>query len=311
MTHRIIAAAVGLCLAAGSALADGYDSVRVALDAGDYDTAFATLAEMGNAGDTLAMTMLANLQMGYTVANPNYGVAFAWLQQAATAGSIHAMIQLGTIYQFQPMAIDRTAANTGARYPEAISWYQRAIDAGSVVAVSRLGLLHRFGLLPTVDESVTVQDELARAIVLLGEAAAAGRPEAMAPMAMMVRRDDPARAASLMQQAAALGEPTALGLIAIKPGDFGVEDPVEILAWVLAAEARWELDRDPRSGIWTAMGVETETDFRAWVAAERANAASGLLAAAELRAAEIRAGWTSLLPGHSGAPREGGLFGRN
>lgn len=289
----------------------GYDTVRAALDAGDYDTAYATLAAMGNAGDTLAMTMLANLQLGYATSGPNFGLALAWLEEAADAGSVHAMIQLGWMHQFHAPGIDPAATQMGALYPEAADWYRQAINAGSAVAVARLGLLHRLRVLSMVDESVSPDDEDEWARSLLEQAAEAGSPEAMSALAMIVRRDDQERSGALMQQAAAIGDPTALGLLAIKPEDFGVTDATEALAWDLAAAARWEMDQDPRSRVWTALGVESELEFRAWLSEVRSAATPDMLAAAETRAAELSAGWTNLLPGHSAPVDGGGLFGRN
>ena len=296
---------------AASPAATGYDTVRAALDAGDYDTAFATLAAMGDAGDTLAMAMLANLQLGYATSGPNYGLALAWLEEAADAGSIHAMIQLGWMHQYNAPGISPEAAQMGALYPEAVDWYQQAINAGSTVAIARLGMLHRLRVLSMIDESVSPDDEDEWSRSLLEQAAEAGSPEAISALAMMVRRDDQERAGTLMQAAAALGDPMALGILSIKPNDFGVADPVEAIAWVLAAEIRWEMDRNQRSGIWIATGVNNEAEFRAWVEAERSAATPDELAAAAVLSAEISAEWTSLLPGQSAAHGGGGLFGRN
>lgn len=289
----------------------GYDTVRTALDAGDYDTAYATLAAMGDAGDTLAMTMLANLQLGYTATGPNYGLALAWLEEAADAGSAHAMIQLGWMHQFNAPAIDREATSMGALYPEAVHWYQQAIRAGAAAAIHRLGMLHRLRVLSMVDDNVSSEDEDTWARSLLTQAADARVPESISVLAMIVRRDDQEQGGALMQEAAALGDPMALGILSIKPADFGVEDPVEALAWVLAAEIRWNIDRNPQSGVWLALGVNNETEFRTWVEAARASAASPEdLAAAEARAADLSAGWTNLMPGNAHSSG-GGLFGPN
>lgn len=310
MRRMIIAAATVLAMG-GPALADGYDTVREALDSGDYDTAYATLAEMGDSGDTLAAIMLANLQMGYATNGPNYGIARAWLEQAADEGSIHAMIQLGWMYQFQAPALVQEWGRMGDGYAEAIGWFERAADAGSVVALSRLGMLHRLGVLPMVDETVSADDERQWSLEFLERAVDAGQTEAMAGLAMSVRRDDPDRTAMLMQQAAILGDATAVGMLAGQPVVAGIEDPVEQLAWKLAAITRWELDRNPRSPVWIVMGVESEAEMRGWIVGELSAATPDDLAAAEIRAAEISADWPSYLPGQSDSGDDGGLFGDN
>jgi hypothetical protein len=86
-----------------------------------------------------------------------------------------------------------------------------------------------------------------------------------------------------------------------------VTDPVEALAWKLAAKIAWSMDPDPRSQMFILPGAQTGAEFYAMMDEEIAAASPADRAAAEARAAEISAGWRSLLPGHSG----GGLFGRN
>lgn len=313
--RRLMIAAVAVFGMGGQAAADGYDTVRSALDSGDDETAYATLAEMGDAGDTLAAIMLANLEMSYAYGQPNFGVAQAWLEEAAAAGSIHAMMQLGSMHQFQAPWLNREWTMPEDGFGDAIHWFGRAADAGSQAGISRLGLLYRLGMLSTaMDPSMTRDEENLRADTFLSQAAADGRPEAMSGLALSVWFDDPERAGELMQQAAALGDPMAIGVLVQRPADFGAEDPVEVLAWALASEVHWELERNPRSEVFNGLagvGVRSGADLLSWVAEQRSAAAPDVLAAAEAMAAQVSADWNSLLPGQSNAGQGGTPFGRD
>jgi len=307
--------AAGLALAPASAHADGYDTVRAALDAGDHETAYAELAELGDTGDTLAMLMLANLQLA-DFRRANLGLAIAWLEEAAEQGSTRAMIELGAIYEQQGPWLfpDREggAAAMAVGYPEAVHWYGRAADAGSVEALYRLGALYSLRLYSLLDGSMTPEEEDRLAREFLERAVAAGSVRAMWPLAMMVRRDDEVRHRQLTLDAARLGDPTALGMVAARPDLVGIDDEVEAVAWAMAAMQAWALERNPRSQLFNMIGAQTGDEFLALMDSIIDPDAPDVRAAAEERAAEITASWTSLLPGHSDGGEGGGsLFGRD
>ena len=310
--RTVTAALMGACLLTGEAAADGYDTVRDALQSGDQETAYTALAEMGDAGDTLAMIMLSYLQLSEVSGPQGLGLSIVWLEQAAAEGNIHAMLRLGAMYQRTGPALfpDRSNMAMAAGWPEAIRWYGVAEEAGSPVALTRLGVLHRLGLSAVMGETMTPEEERALSIQYLEQAVAAEQVEAMAHMAITLRTDDPARASEFALRAAAAGHPAALGLLAGRPQDFGVTDPVEALAWKMAAKIAWALAPDPRSQMFILPGAQTGAEFNAMMDEAIAAASPADRAAAEARAAEISAGWTSLLPGHSG-DGGGGLFGRD
>jgi len=311
MRHALIALGIGL--AAGPAAADGYDTVRAALDAGDYPTAYATLAEMGDGGDTLAMTMLSNLLLSEVAGPADLGLAVAWLEQAAAQGSVHAMLRLGAIHQLHGQALfpDRQAPVTMAvGFPEAADYYRQAEAAGSEVALSRLAGLYRLSMMSALDPSLTREQEAALARSYMERAVEAGRPDAMAMLAHVIRVEDPPRSAALFRRAATLGDQVALGILAVAPEMGGVTDPVEALSWAYAARMAWERDPNPRSPLFIMAGADTCHQFLEMMENIILAAPDPDRAAAEAMAAEIAAGWPNLLPGQ-GSTQGGGLFGRN
>jgi len=307
---------------AALAAADDYDAVRAALDAGDRRAAHAALASLGDDGDTLAMLMLANLEIA-EYNRTDYGLAIAWLAEAAEAGNVRAMLELGNLYEragpwLFPDRAEGIAA-TAAGYPEALHWYGLAADAGSVEALTRIGQSYRLRLYSMMDESLTPEDEDRLAREYLERAVEAGDASAMPLLALIVRRDDPERHAALVLEGARGGDPQAVGMIAARPDMFGVEDPVDAVAWAIAAKAAWELSRSPRTPLFTMVGADTAAYFLVAMDEIIAEAPPEVREAAQARADEITAGWTSWLPGMSGegaseeAEQSGGgsFFGRD
>lgn len=311
MRRLSIAAAFSFVLA-GPALADGYDTVRDALAVADYDTAFATRAEMGDAGDSLAAIMLSELQMSDVVGPINLGLGVAWLEQAADQGNVHAMLRLGAVHQRYGMILfpEREGMPMAVAFPDAVRWYARAADAGSALGLTRIGSFYRLGLLSMDSESISREEERLLAREFLARAAEAGQTDAMGALALTLHRDAPGQAIQWMQRAASAGDPMALGALMAKPEDFGVSAADEALAWALAAQIRWALDENPKSEIFLYPGFETAREFNDAVAQAIDEAPDAVRAAGSLRAAEISAGWVTRLPGHS--DRDGGtLFGRD
>ncbi|MGF1624831.1 MAG: tetratricopeptide repeat protein [Alphaproteobacteria bacterium] len=300
--RTVAAALIGVSLISGAAVADGYDTVRSALDTGDYDTAYATLAEMSDAGDTLAMIMLSELQLSEVTGPMNYGIALTWLSEAAEHNNVHAMLRLGAIYQRagQWLFPDWEGMPMTAGLSQAVHWYGQAADAGSTVGLSRLGLLYRLGLSSHMEGGISRDEEVRLTREILERAAEAGRSDAMMSLGLILRQEDPARSQELIRRAAEMGEPTALGSMAVRPEEGGVTDPVEALAWVYAAKIAWELDRNPRSNIFIVAGAQTGAEFLDAMNERIGEASPEGRTAAEARAAEISAGWVSLLPGQSG-----------
>lgn len=307
------AALAGLSILCAPAVANDYDAVRAALDSGDRDSAYATLASMGDGGDTLAMLMLANLQIA-EFSHTDYGVAIAWLAKAADGGSVRAMIELGALYERNgpwlfPERTGGGGPSVAAGYPEAVYWYSRAVDAGSVEALSRLGQIYRLGVYSMINESLTPEDEAGLAREFLERAVAAGDLSAMPLLAMTLRRDDPERHAELMIEAALRAEPQAVGMVAARPDMFGIEDPVEAVAWAIAARVAWGLSESPRSNLFLMSGADTALDFLAAMNEIIEQAEPEVRTAAQARAEDITADWTSMLPGRSGGG--GSFFGRD
>ena len=305
---------ISLCVACRGATADGFDTVRAALDIGDYDTAYAALAQMGDEGDTLASILLANLALSEAAAPPNLGLGLSWLEHAADAGNVHAMLQIGALYQRIGPGLfpDRRDNPMAAGFPEAVHWFGRAADAESAVALSKLGGLLQLGFYSMLQDTITRDEEVQLAHDVLTRATEAGRPDAMRILATMSLRDDEGHAADLMQRAANLADPVAVGILASDPERFGVTDPVEILAWKMAARIAWALDEDPMSYVVRMADADDVSGLMAAVDAAIAESSEDVRDAAQSRAEEITAEWVSYLPGRfdgSASESSGSLFG--
>ena len=309
---RKLAAVVGsICLVSSAATADDYDAVRAALDIGDYDTAYENLAEMGDAGDTLASILLASLALSEADGAANLGLGIAWLEQAAENGSAHAMLQLGIIYWRQGQVIfsDREGMPMAVGIPEAVGWFGRAAETGAGVALAQLGRLYRLGLYSRLPDAISPEEEDRLAGDFLEQAVAAGDGAAMAALAMMTRRDDPERGADLMLSAGRAGDPTAVGILAYQPDRFGITDEIDQLAWLLVAKAAYFIDRSPHTPLFIASGASSSEEFLVSLAQNISGFSASLMPEAQARADAITADWVSYMPGL----REGGrgMFGQN
>ncbi len=313
--------------------ADGtYASVRAALEAADYATAIDGLADMAEAGDNLAATMLAELLLSRATLDDNNGLAAAaWLEMAADRGSVHAMLQLGDLNQNHPFLFDADVSDLYARSPQARDWYQRAADAGAPLGLAHLGMLHRLGVLSRMDETMEFEQEAEMARQFLSEAADAGIPFAISTLGVMARRDSKEEMQALMHQAAELGDPLAIGHFVgdvVRDGSImDFNDLREGLVWAVAAEFVIVNLGDARSPAFIILGIEKASEYGPILAEISALVTPEERMAAYARAEELTAGWMSYMPNgqrpgfendaatQGEAPAEeqssGGLFGRD